>query len=805
MKYASLISQMTLEEKASLTSGANFWNTKPIPRLGIPSMMLTDGPHGLRKQGGKADHLGLNASIPSTCYPTAAGLANTWNEDLLIRMGEALGLEAASEGVSVLLGPGCNIKRNPLCGRNFEYFSEDPYLSGKMATALIRGIQENGISACVKHFAANSQELRRMSNDSVLDERTLREIYLPAFEMSVKDGQVKCLMTSYNRVNGVYANENQHLLQEILHDAWGYRGMVVTDWGGNNDRVAGLIAGDHLEMPSNGGDTDRQIVEAVKTGLLDEALLDERVDVILGMIFSTQGEIQGKSFAKAAHHALAMEIAAEAAVLLKNEDNILPLCSTQTVAVIGDFAKRPRYQGAGSSYINPTVLPNALDALADAGVQVKGYAPGFHRGGRRSSGLIRKACALAKQSDVALLYLGLDEGGEAEGVDRDDMRLPQNQIELLEAVAKENPNTIVVLSCGCAVEMQWDVNAKAVLHGYLGGQAGAPGVVSLLTGTRNPSGKLAETIPLHYEDTPSAPYYPGQEATSEYREGIYVGYRYFDKAHVPVKYPFGFGLSYTSFAYSALSIMENAVEFTVENTGDVAGAEIAQLYIAARTEAMFRPEKELKGFVKVMLQPHESKRVSIPFTDRSFAVWSILANDWVIEPGEYEMQVGASSADIRLRATIEKLTVPVANPYVGNAYAPYYSGDIRQIPDASFAALLGREIPPAHWDRTKPLGFNDAISQGEYLKGGLGKGLYNLIRFIRGFLLFIGQKKAANDVMFAMNLPYRGIARMSGVLHDDEVHALLKVINRERGGWRAFRAVRAKNKAERKQSDGAAG
>ena len=764
-------------------SGANFWNTKGVERLGIPGMMLTDGPHGLRKQGGKADHLGLNKSIPATCYPSAAGLANTWDEALIEEMGEHLGLEAASEGVSVLLGPGVNIKRSPLCGRNFEYFSEDPYLSGKMAAALIRGIQSNGISACVKHYAANSQELRRMTNDSVVDERTLREIYLPAFEMAVKEGGVKSLMTSYNRVNGIYAHEQPHLLRDILYGEWGFDGMVVSDWGGNNDRVESVRQGGTLEMPSSNGQTDRHIVEAVRNGHLEESILDEQVDRLLDLVLTTQEHITGKIYDRDAHHAVAAKVAEKSAVLLKNEGKILPLNRTQKIAVIGDFAKGPRYQGAGSSKINPTRLDCGLDALKAIGANVTGFAPGFRRGGKKDTMLIRQACNLAKDAEAVLLWLGLDEGGEAEGVDRPNMKLPENQIALLNAVAEVNPNIVVVLSCGCAVEMDWDVKAKAVIHGYLGGQAGALAMANLLTGEVNLCGKLSETVPLRYEDVSSAPYYPGMEATSEYREGLYVGYRYFDTAKREVKYPFGYGLSYTEFAYSDLAVTEDAVHFTVRNIGSVYGEESAQLYIHAATNGMFRPEQELKGFAKVALNPGEEKRVSISLNDRSFAVWSILENAWVIEGGSYELRIGASSRDIRLTADVRKDS-SAANPYAGDVFSPYYSGEVQSISDESFAALLGHAIPAAKWDRNAPIGFNDTISQGEYLDGGIGKGIYNLIAFVRNVLMALEKKELGNNVMFVMNLPWRGVARMSGVLSDEQVLALIDMINRRKGGFR---------------------
>ena len=789
MKHKELLSAMTLEEKASLMSGANFWNTKPVPRLDIPGMMLTDGPHGLRKQGGKADHLGLNKSIPATCYPSAAGLANTWDETLLEEMGRALGLEAASEGVSVLLGPGVNIKRSPLCGRNFEYFSEDPFLSGKLGAALIRGIQHNGISACVKHFAANSQELRRMASDSVVDERTLREIYLPAFEMAVKEGGVKCLMTSYNKVNGTYAHENAHLLRDILYGEWGYRGVVVSDWGGNNDRVASLRAGGTLEMPSTNAQTDRHIVEAVRSGALDESLLDEQADRLLELVFSTRPHITGKTYDPAQHHAVAAAVAEKCAVLLKNENGLLPLRKDQSVAVIGDFARFPRYQGAGSSRIRPTRLDSPLDALQNAGLPIIGFAPGFRRGGKPDKTLLRKACDLAAKADAILLWLGLDEGGEAEGVDREDMKLPDNQITLLSSLAQVNPRIAVVLSCGCAVEMGWDDKAQAVLHGYLGGQAGAAAIARLLTGEATPSGKLAETVPLRYADTPSAPYYPGREVSSEYREGLYVGYRYFDTAQKPVKYPFGFGLSYTTFAYSDLTVSDSAVRFRVRNTGSRPGEEIAQLYIHPQTAGTFRPEQELTGFAKVSLLPGEERELTIPLSERSFALWSTAEKGWVVESGTYELRIGASSRDIRLRAAVVKDGVPPSDGDQDPLLTPYRTGSVQEVSDGSFEALLGHPRPDPLWDRSAPIGFNDTVSQGEYLSGGLGRTLFGLFSSLRRMLLFFGKKEAANSLMFVMHLPWRGVARMSGVLRDEQVLALLDMVNRKKGGFRKLIAA----------------
>ncbi len=795
MKYRELIDKMTLEEKAGLTSGMDFWHTKPVPRLGIPSMLLSDGPHGLRKQEWQSDHLGMHKSVPATCFPTAASLANSWDTDMIERLGRALGLEAASEGISVLLGPGCNIKRNPLCGRNFEYFSEDPYLSGKSAAALIRGVQSNGISACVKHFAANSQELRRMSNDSVVDERTLREIYLPSFEMAVKEGGVKCVMTSYNRLNGEYTNENTHLLQDILYGEWGYDGMVVTDWGGNNDRVKALVAGDNLEMPYSGGDTDRYVAQAVRDGVISEELLDERVDKILDMVFTTRKAFDYKHYDKQEHHRLAAGFAEETAVLLKN-DGILPLAGG-SVAVIGDFAKTPRYQGAGSSLVNSTRVDNALDALRAEGVRIVGFEPGYRRGGERSSRLCAKACELAMRAETVLLFLGLDEGGEAEGIDRSDMRLPENQLELLTALSAVSRNIVVILSCGGAVEMPWQQRARAVVHGFLGGQAGATAMARLLTGKANFSGKLSETIPLRYEDMPSAPYYPGREKTSEYREGLFVGYRYFDTAQKPVLYPFGYGLSYTQYRYSDLEISGDTVSFSVENTGKMSGAEVAQLYIAPKTNGTFRPTRELKGFVRITLAPKEKKRAEITLSDRSFALWSTKHGDWVVEAGEYEILVGASSRDIRLHGTVTRKGI-TEKLYDEPELAPYYTADIKDVPDAAFEALLGRPIPQHNWDREAPFEFNDCVSQGEYLKGGLGKAIYNGVRLVRNGLLLCGKKMAANNFMYILDVPYRNIARMTEIFNDEQVYALLKVVNREKGGVRAFINATKERKLTRK-------
>ena len=569
INYQELIDKMTLEEKASLMSGGNFWNTKPIERLGIPSMMLTDGPHGLRKQGGKADHLGLNKSLPATCFPPAATLANSWDIELLHEVGRFIGKEAAAEKVSVLLGPGLNIKRNPLAGRNFEYFSEDPYLSGKLAANMVNGIQSTGISASPKHYAVNSQEHMRMTIDEVVDERALRELYLEAFRYVVEESKPKTIMSSYNKVNGEYANENTHLMNDILYGEWGYEGIVVTDWGGNNDRVKGLIAGNQLEMPSSGGITDQEIVEAVKSGELAEEILDESVARILALVFETRKSLeQTEEIDWEEHHQKAIEAARRSLVLLKNEENILPLDKQQKIAVIGDFAKTPRYQGAGSSLINPTKLDNALELLNESHVNIIGFEQGFKRYGKKSAELENKALRLAEKADTVLLFLGLDEGSEAEGIDRKDMKLRENQLSLVNELSVIHDNIVVILSGGAAIEMPFVNEVKGILHGYLGGQGGASAIRDVLLGDCNPSGKLAETYPFAYENVSSAPYFPGLEATAEHRESIYIGYRYFDTVNLPVLFPFGHGLSYTGFEYSNINVTDNHVTFTIKKCGE---------------------------------------------------------------------------------------------------------------------------------------------------------------------------------------------------------------------------------------------
>lgn len=778
IKHQELIDRMTLEEKASLLSGDNYWNTKAIKRLNIPSIMLTDGPHGLRKQGGKADHLGLNKSIAATCFPTAATLANSWDVDILADVGRTLAKECLKEQVSVILGPGLNIKRNPLCGRNFEYFSEDPYLTGKLAEAMIKGIEESGVSACPKHFAVNSQEHLRMSMDEIVDERALRELYLEGFRYAVTKGKPATIMSSYNKVNGEHANENQHLLKNILVDEWGFDGVVITDWGGNNDRVAGLIAGNHLEMPYSGGVTDVEVVEAVKAGIIPESLVDERVDKLLRLIFlSEKNKEHSKVVNYKEHHQKAVEFAKQSMVLLKNDEHILPLKKNVRVTVIGDFAKTPRYQGAGSSLIEPTQLENTFDALSRRDVSIVGFAQGFKRFGGKNDSLVNEALELAKHAEIVLLFLGLDEGSEAEGVDRADMNLRSEQIHLVEQIRAVNEKIVVILSGGSPVELPFASEVKAILHGYLGGQGGGEAIASLLAGETSPSGKLAETYPLIYQDVPSHKYYPGKEKTSEHRESIYIGYRYFDIAKKEVCYPFGYGLSYTTFEYSDLNLNGNTVTFHVKNTGDVAGAEIAQVYVSKIGSGVFRAAQELKGFQKQRLEAGGSKSFQIELDEHAFAFYHVKEQRWVVEAGEYEIRVGASSRDIRLATQVSVKGEAFENPYAGQNIEPYLSGAIQNLSSADFANLYGKPLPNPFWDRSADLNMNDTIAQSRY-KGGAGRLLNGILDAVRKYYFWREQPINANNVYFVQNLRCNQMVRFAmGKVSKRAIENLLVFIN----------------------------
>ncbi len=660
----NLIAQMTLEEKAGLLSGLDFWHTKPVERLGIPKSMVSDGPHGLRKQDDQADHLGINESIKAVCFPAASATAASFDPELIEKMGEALGEACQHEGLSVLLGPAVNIKRSPLCGRNFEYFSEDPYLTGVMATALIKGIQSRNVGTSIKHFALNDQEHRRMSSSSDCDERTIREIYFPAFEMAVKEAQPWTVMCSYNRINGVYASENPWLLTDVLRREWGFEGYVMSDWGAVSNRVAGVAAGLDLEMPASGGINDRKIVEAVKAGKLDEKQVDLCCERILNIIYRfTENAKPETPWDKEAQHLQAAEVAAECMVLLKNEDSILPLNREDEIAFIGEFAETPRFQGGGSSHINCFRTTGAVEAAKENGLKVT-YVPGYSvKADDATAEQIAEAVAAAKKAKAAVVFAGLPDSYESEGYDRTHMRMPESQNRLIEAVAEANPNTVVVLHNGSPVEMPWIGKVKGVLEAYLGGQAVGLAEVKVLFGDVNPSGHLPESFPVRLEDNPSFLFFGGEPARTEYREGIFVGYRYYDKKKTDVLFPFGYGLSYTTFEYSGLKLSADAIKdtgtvtatVTVKNTGRRAGKAVVQLYVGD-TEGYVnavRPVRELKGFRKVALEPGESREVSFILSKRAFATWRSEIHDWWVESGDFAIEAGDSVANLPLKATVK--------------------------------------------------------------------------------------------------------------------------------------------------------
>jgi len=763
----------TLLEKASLLSGASVWESRAVPRLGIRSLNLSDGPHGIRKQLGEGDHLGINGSAPATCFPTAATVANSWDIALAESVGEALGAEAAALDVDVVLGPGLNIKRSPLCGRNFEYFSEDPYLSGKLAAGYVRGIQSQGVSACPKHFAANSQEHRRMASDSVVDERTLREIYLTAFEIVVRESAPKAIMSAYNKVNGAYAHENPHLLQDILRDEWGFDGAVVSDWGGSNDAVAAAQAGGTLEMPSPGLDSARQLVAAVQDGSLAESDLDARVAEVRALVERIDPSL-AREVDQHAHHELARRVAESSHVLLKNDDDLLPLAAGTRVAVIGDFAHTPRYQGAGSSLVNPTELSTGLEAIGASELELVQYAQGFRRTGGSDEALAAEAVAAARAADVVLLYLGLDETSESEGNDRAHMELPLNQVELLNRLRQATDRIVVVLSAGSAVEMPWLDDARAVLHGYLGGQAGAEATVNVLTGAVNPSGRLAETYPVRLEDNASHAYYPGELESAEYREGLYVGYRYYSTVDLPVLFPFGYGLSYTTFAYSDVRVDDAGVTFTVENTGERAGAEVAQVYVGRVSHGSHRPARELKGFRKVSLAAGEKATVTVPFDDYTFRTYSVAQGGWRVEAGEYWVGVAASVLDIKGSDT---LRVSGEEPAAarGAELPSYEAGRVADVSDAEFEALLGRELPARETTRG-PLSVNSPLLAMHQAPSPVARLAARTLRS----LIARAERKGKPDLnlYFLYNMPFRATAKMTnGAVSMEMVDSIVAMVN----------------------------
>jgi beta-glucosidase len=664
-------SSLSIADKVALGSGASFWTTREMPAIGLPSILMTDGPHGLRGQGEGGDHLGLNGSSTATCFPTASALACSWDVDLATEVGTAIGLEAVDQGVNVVLGPGVNMKRNPLCGRNFEYFSEDPYLAGKLAAAWIRGLQSTGTGASLKHFALNNQELKRMTTDVRVDERALHEYYLPAFEIAVRESDPATVMCAYNRVEGVYCSDNRRLLTGILRERWGFRGAVITDWGAMNDRAAAYRAGTDLEMPGSGGLSDAEVHAALRAGRLDEKTVDESVDRLIALVRRTTGsgtEVPADVYER--HHELARRAAAASAVLLEN-DGVLPLEGGGRVALIGALAATARYQGSGSSRVNPARVVSLLDG-------VRGYAEADHVAGYRLTGeadraLIDEAVALARTAERLIVCVGLTEIAESEGFDREHLRIPANQIALLEALAPWSQRLVLVVVGGSAIEMPWARHAAAVLHLHLAGQAGGAAAADLLFGAANPSGKLAETFPMSYEDVVSSGYFGVDPEQTPYLESMFCGYRYFDAASRPVRYAFGYGLSYTSFTYSGLRITrrgddEAEVTFTVTNTGDRDGAEIAQVYVAARTGGVHRPDRELKAFTKVTLAAGESRTMTLELDRRAFAVYDPERAGWVVEDGDHEIRIGASSRDVRLRDVVRLGGVPARRSTAADWY-----------------------------------------------------------------------------------------------------------------------------------------
>lgn len=783
LKHKDILDQMTLEEKASLCDGADYWHLKAIKRLGLDTIMVCDGPHGLRKQDAehKNGSIGLGNSVPATCFPTACTTACSWDPDLLREMGRALGERCLAEDVSVLLGPGTNMKRSPLCGRNFEYFSEDPVLAGELATGWIEGLQETGVGASLKHFAANSQETRRMTVSSVVDERALREVYLTAFEKAVKRARPWTVMNAYNRLNGTYCSENAWLQTQVLRREWGYDGIVVSDWGAVNDRVEGLKAGNDLEMPSSAGIGTRKIVDAVRAGTLDEAVLDARADKIVDLILRAMQNKKQVTVDEQAQHALARRIAGESMVLLKNEDGVLPLRQGQKIAVIGEMAHKPRYQGAGSSLIQPTKIDNALECLRQAGFDVI-YARGYHGGDQKADpALLDEAVAAAARADVAIVFVGLTDDFESEGFDRTHMSMPRPHNTLVRAVAEANPNTVAVLAGGAPVSIPWLDSVKGLLNSYLGGQAGGAAVADILTGRVNPSGKLAETYPICERSSPCCENFPGNPATVEYRESIFIGYRYYEKADKKVRFPFGYGLSYTQFRYSDLRLDRRdmadnerlTLSFRVKNVGERDGAETAQIYVADRESTAFRPVKELKAFKKVFLKAGEEKRITVTLGKRAFAYYNTLIHDWHVESGDFDILVGASSADILLRATVAvRSTRPDAPIPDHRETAPvYYTGEVQHVPDEQFEAVLGAKIPDPQ--KSGEVGLTGSIEDAQNTKWGgrIHKAVTTITRAVDK-----GNSGMAEAV--ATQTPIRNFISMSGGLFSEEMaDGFLQILN----------------------------
>lgn len=808
--YKAILDSLTLEEKASLCSGMTNWLTQEIERVGIPSVWVSDGPSGLRKE--KVFEGGTNVmgeSEPATCFPGAATLACSWDPALAEEVGKAIAEEAKALKVSTVLGPGVNIKRSPLCGRNFEYYSEDPFLAGRMGAGWVHGVQKEGVGTSLKHFLANNEEHIRMTISSVVDERALREIYMPAFEHIVKEEQPTTVMCAYNRLDGTYLSENKRMLTDVLRDEWGFKGIVVSDWGAVNNRIEGVKAGLDLEMPGNKGINDRHIVEAVNEGRLSVEDLDRVALRMIKFAFETKAKVvDDYKVDLEANHNIARKAAANSAVLLKNENNALPLSSTQKIAVIGKLAKTPRFQGGGSSHINTTKISSFTDALDKAG-QAYEYADGYTmKGDGFKSSLIKKAVKTAKGKDAVVVFIGLTDAFESEGYDRSHLNMPSAHNTLVDEILKVNKNVIVVLSCGAPVRLgRWEKSVKSILNLYIGGQATGEAAYDVLFGAVNPSGKLAETFPLRNADNIVSKYFPMGPRTAEYRESIYVGYRYFDKAQKQVRYPFGYGLSYTKFEYSDLKLScDNVAEgtyvevtFTVKNVGDRDGAEVAQVYVQDVESTIFRPVKELKGFVKVFLKAGEEKTVSVTLDKRAFAFYNVLIKDWHIESGDFNILVGASSRDIRLQAKLHVTSANADAPIPDyRTTAPYYY-DLQgsEIPQAQFEALYGAPMP--NNEPFKKGELTACNSVGQCAVSPCGRFIYRIAMFGAKII----SKSAENPEMITesvKDMPLRAATAMTGGLVPEmSLNGLVDMVNGKKGGFRRF--VRGFKKKNRHKSD----
>ncbi|WP_203623673.1 MULTISPECIES: glycoside hydrolase family 3 C-terminal domain-containing protein [unclassified Lacticaseibacillus] len=771
MNIKQIVSQLTLEQKAALLSGATTFDTFGIRKLGIPSLAMSDGPSGLRKQEGAADNLGLNGSIPATCFPSGSTLANSWDPAVSTAVGQALGEESQANEVQVILGPAMNIQKNPLSGRNFEYYSEDPLLAGRMAAGYIRGVQATGTVATPKHFAVNNQELRRMASNSVVDQRALHELYLTAFEIAVKEGHPKALMSSYNMINGTYANENRALLQETLRDSWGFDGFVVSDWGGDNDHVAGVKAGSHMAMPGSGMVAPQELIDAVKAGKLDESVLNQRVGEFLAVAMAAKEKSTPEKPNFAAHHETARKAAAASMVLLKNDQAILPLGAKTRVAIIGDFAQKPRYQGAGSSAVNAVHVENFVDTAAKV-LNVVGYEKGFDRNGKADEHLIQEAKALATESDVAVVFIGLNEAQESEGKDRDSMALPDNQVALLEALANLKTSVVAVLSAGAPVTTAWAKDVDGLIYQGLTGEAGASALCDVLLGKLNPSGKLAETLPISYQDVPFGQDFPCQDANALYRESLYVGYRYYDTVSKPVAFPFGFGLSYTQFEYSAMSIDDAGAHFTLRNIGAKTGAEVAQLYVKSPDQNLYHPVHELKGFTKVTLAPGEQQLVTIPFDAYTFRAWDPHKEQWCQPAGEYQCFVGGSSRKLPLQGGF-KVSGTVPDPQTDLPH--YMSGQVTEASEAEVSRLLNLD-ENAVKTATDGLTINSTIGEMSHAKNVIARLVARTLR--RKLDRLAAKGESSLNVLFIYNMPFRGIAKMTnGAIDQRMVDGLVVAVN----------------------------